>query len=334
MNFSFDLKKLIFAAFLLHSFAFAAFAQDDVVTVDTTLVRLNVGVVDQKGNSVTNLSREDFAVYEDGVKQQVLKFEPVNAPFSVVLLLDTSGSTLGFRQTMTQAASRFIDALGANDRVLVASFSDKIELLTDFTTNRKDVFHAITVARGRGKTQFYKALNFSLEKLQKEGKRRKAIVVLTDGVDTDLRNDDRNILNRIADENQFAGAIKPEANETLNKILNAADKQGVTVYPLALPTGDPFKLADPTPLQTVMFSIARERLQILANRTGGRLNTINRLEEMSKLYAAVAADLRTLYSVEYESSSDRPRDGKWRTIRLELNRPELVARTRPGYYAR
>ncbi|MBC7796089.1 MAG: hypothetical protein H7Z37_04360, partial [Pyrinomonadaceae bacterium] len=84
-----------------------------------------------------------------------------------------------------------------------------------------------------------------------------------------------------------------------------------------------------------MYSAARERLNILATRTGGRLNAIVRLEDMGRLYASVAAEIRTLYSVEYQSTNDRPKSGeKFRTIKLEVNRPELIARTRTGYYAK
>ena len=82
-----------------------------------------------------------------------------------------------------------------------------------------------------------------------------------------------------------------------------------------------------------MFSAARSRLEILANRTGGTLNTINRLEEMGRLYAAVAADLRALYTVQYQPL-DSKRDGKWREIKIEVGNPELISRTRQGYFAR
>ncbi len=189
-----------------------------------------------------------------------------------------------------------------------------------------------SVANGRGKTQLYKAIDFALEKLAKEGKRRKAIIVLTDGVDSTVRDEDREILEKIK-STDIATAIKPEKSDTLSRLLNKSDAQGITIYPLALPTGDPFKLADPTPTQIAMFSAARSRLQILAERTGGTLNTINRLEEMGRLYAAVAADLRALYTVEYQSSNDK-RDGKWREIKIDVNNPELISRTRQGYFAK
>lgn len=82
-----------------------------------------------------------------------------------------------------------------------------------------------------------------------------------------------------------------------------------------------------------MFKAARSRLQIVADRTGGTLSTINRLEEMGRLYAQVAADLRTLYTIEYQSTNDK-RDGKWRAIKIDVKNPELISRTRQGYFAR
>ncbi|HEX8246817.1 MAG TPA: VWA domain-containing protein [Pyrinomonadaceae bacterium] len=320
---------LLSISFLTNS---AAAQDDDVIKVDTAIVRLNVGVVDRTGKPITSLSKEDFTVYEDGVKQPISRFEPTVTPFSVVMILDMSGSTLGFRQTIQQSAIRFIDALAPDDRVAVIEFYDKVNLRNDFTTDRRITANSIRVANGRGKTQLYKALDVALEKLAKEGKRRKAIIVLTDGVDTALRDKDRDFLANVK-ESEMATAIKPETNETLNKILNDADRQGVTIYPLALPTGDPGKLAEPTPIQIAMYQAARARLKILANRTGGTLNAINRLEEMGKFYASVAADIRSLYTVEYQPANER-RDGKWRAIKIEVTNPELIARTREGYFPR
>jgi VWFA-related protein len=305
---------------------------DDVIKVDSSIVRLNVGVVDGRGRPQTSLNKDNFSVYEDGVKQSIVRFEPTVAPFSVVMLLDMSGSTKSFRDNIRFSALRFLDALTPDDRVAVIEFYSKVNLLNDFTTNRKTLVNSISVANGAGETQLYKALRLALEKLSKEGARRKAIVVLTDGVDTEMRNDDRSILEKFG-EPQIPSAIKPETNETLNRILNQSDAQGVTIYPLALPTGDPAKLADPTPRQIAMFQAARSRLQILAQRTGGMLNTINRLEEMSRLYAEVAADLRTLYTIEYQSSNER-RDGKWREIKIATTDSELISRTRQGYFAK
>ena len=106
-------------------------------------MQLNVGVVDARGYAVTSLVRNDFTVYEDGVKQPILNFEPTDTPFSLVLLLDMSGSTVNFRQQLKQAARRFLDALGPDDRVAVIQFNAKVKNLSGFTTNRKKSAWAI-----------------------------------------------------------------------------------------------------------------------------------------------------------------------------------------------
>ena len=351
--------------------AVPARAQDDEkVTVESNLIRLNVGVADAKGRAVTDLSRGDFAVFEDGVPQTILNFETTEQPFSLVLLLDMSGSTLSFRTQLKQSALRFIDALSPADRVTVVSFwtemkeakkgvkaVDNIETLTGFTSDHAKIAFAIDRARGGGETNLYKALRYSLDALKGEGARsRKAIVVLTDGIDSDVRREDRAATVRAATAAEAIAAIKPDANATLAAVLNSADRQGVTIYPLALPSGNLKRITDratlsitpnkgtvpedlkhltePTPQQAAIYASARVRLDTLANRTGGRLHEINRLEDMARIYSEVAAEVRTLYSIAYQSAGTRPRDGGWRAIQIQVARPDAIARTRPGYYAR
>lgn len=318
---------------LLLIVAGTVFAQeDDPIRVDSAVVKLNVGVVDASGKPITDLRQANFSVYEDGVKQEITAFEAVSEPFSVVMLLDMSGSTLGFRQVIQQSAFRFVDALSPRDRIAVIEFSDKINILNDFTSDRRPIANSIRVANGRGKTQLYKALNFALEKLEKESSRRKAIIVLTDGVDSSVREDDRDVLQNVPAE-QMAEKIDPANSRILQSTLSRSDAQGVTIYPLALPTGDPAKLADPTPFQIALFKAARDRLKIVADRSGGSLHMINRLEEMGRLYSIVAAEMQTLYTLEYQSTNDK-RDGKWRSITIKTTDSELISRTRQGYYAR
>jgi VWFA-related protein len=308
---------------------------DDVVRTETSLVQLNVGVVDPRGRAVTSLSRNDFTVYEDGVKQQILHFEPTDAPFSLVLLLDISGSTLNFRQQFKQAALRFLDALAPEDRIAVVQFNAKVKSLTGFSTDRKKAAYAIEIADGAGETHFYEALKYALHELDKEGnQRRKAIVVMTDGLDTLQRNSDRPLLAKAQTDEEAVAAIDAKASGALNAVLTAADRQGVSIFPLALPSGDPKRLPLPDPVITGIYSAARTRLQSLADRTGGRLNEIRRLDQMARLYAEVAAELRTLYTVAYQPPGDRARNGKWREIKIEVAQPELIVRTRPGYFAR
>lgn len=329
-------------------FAASVHAQDagdeDVVRVKSNLILLNVGVADKQGRAVTNLQREDFIVYEDGVRQKIESFEPTSAPFSLVLLLDMSGSTLNFRPMLKQSATRFIDALGPDDRVSVVAFraqrsrsggvEDKIETLTSFTTDRKKIANAISYAEGSGDTNLYKALRFSLKQLAKEGQRRKAVVVLTDGLDTDERKLDSLATADAHTDQEAISFVKPEGSAALRSVLDDADRQGVTIYPLALPSGDPKRLLSLTPQQAAIYSAARTRMEALANRTGGRLHQINRLEDMGRLYAEVAAEMRTLYSIAYQSTGTNTRPGDWRAINIEVTRADTIARTRPGYYTR
>jgi VWFA-related protein len=325
---------VVVAFFLSWTASSAAQTPDDVLRTETSLVQLNVGVVDRQGHSITSLSQGDFVVYEDNVRRPILAFEPTQAPFSLVMMLDMSGSTVNFRQQIQQAALRFLDALAPEDRVAVISFNGKgVHDLIGFTTDRRKTAYAITLATGSGETLFYDGLKQSLKKLAGEGKRRKAIVVLTDGLDTEVRKGDRAIVAKAA-EAEVSTAIKPEASSALNSVLADADRQGVTIFPLALPSGDPKKLPLPDPLIIAQYAAARVRLQMLADRTGGWLAEINRLDQLAGLYAEVAASLRTLYSIAYQPPNQEVRDGKWRAIRVEVARGDLIAKTKPGYFAR
>src|SRR5712691_5270542 len=121
------LRTMLSFAALLTFFAVGVQAQqpDEVIRTDTSLVQLNVGVVDRQGHAITSLSRNDFTVYEDGVLRPIAVFEPTEAPFSLVMLLDMSGSTINFRQQIQQSALRFLDALAPDARVAVVVLNGK-----------------------------------------------------------------------------------------------------------------------------------------------------------------------------------------------------------------
>lgn len=327
--------KSLFVAVLLVFVATAVHAQDpdDVIRTETSLVQLNIGVVDQQGRAITSLTKNDFVVYEDGVKQSIQHFQAVDAPFSLVLMLDMSGSTVNFRQQLKLASQRFLDALAPDDRVAIIQFNKDVKSLTGFSTDRSKTAYAIEIANGAGETHFYEALKYALKELEKEGQRRKAIVVLTDGLDTRLRNTDRTAVSKAQTDEEALAAIQPQSSTELNNVLASADRQGVTIFPLALPSGDPTRLPFQTPNIVGIYAAARARLQSLADRTGGRLNEIKRLEYMAQLYREVAASLRTLYTVAYQAKGDRLR-GKWHEIKVEVANSDLTARTKPGYFAR
>src|SRR5687767_6764867 len=153
-------RRQLVVATLVLALVSVAFAQepDDVVRTNISLIQLNVGVVDRQGRAITSLTKNDFAVYEDGVKQSIQHFEPAQAPFSLVLLLDMSGSTINFRQQLKLASQRFLDALAPEDRVSVVQFNAKVKSLTGFSTDRMKTAYAIEIAEGAGETHFYEAM--------------------------------------------------------------------------------------------------------------------------------------------------------------------------------
>src|SRR2546423_13343483 len=224
--------KLVVVGLVLAALGFVSAksvaAQDDVLKTETSLVQLNVGVVDRQGHAITSLSQNDFVVYEDNVRRPIVAFEPTEAPFSLVMLLDMSGSTVNFRQQIMQAALRFLDALGPEDRVAVVSFNGKgVHELIGFGTDRKKTAYAISIATGSGDTMVSDGLKKSLKGFAGEGKGRKAIMALTDGLDTEVRKSDRAVVAKAA-EAEVSTAIKPETNSALNAVLSDADRQGVT----------------------------------------------------------------------------------------------------------
>jgi Ca-activated chloride channel family protein len=329
----FALLAFVFSALFLFTAQSVAAQDEEVIRIPGNLVQLNVGVVDPKGRPVTNLSRNDFAIYEDGVKQSIQSFEATDRPFSVVLMLDVSGSTIAFRESFKQAAYRFLDALSPEDRVEVVAFNEKIKTIAPFTTNRRKVADAIFAADGKGQTEFYKALSFAISELDKEGNRRKAIVVMTDGIDSNLRKADRAATENAKTDAEAIAALRPDSSPELLSVLSAADKRGVTVYPLALPSGDPAHIPLPDPQILAIYTAARVRMQLLADRTGGQLTAIKGLDSLARVYNQVAADLRTLYTIAYQPSGKESKPG-WRAIRIEVTQPDLIARTKPGYVAR
>src|SRR2546423_4516792 len=255
-----NLRKIACASVALLCLFAAARAQtqdEPVVTVGPNLGLPNVGVADYKGQAVTGLTQGDFAVYEDGVKQSIVHFEPASAPFSLVLLLDMSGSTLNFRPTLKQSALRFIDALGPDDRVEVVSFNDRVQTLQRFTTDRKKIgFAVVELAKGRGDTNLYQALDYSLGQLSKEGKRRKAIVVLTDGLDTEMSRLDREATAQAKTGEEAVASLRPEQVAALRSVLDSADRQGVPIYPPAPPPAAPKNLLPLPPQPPASHSAA------------------------------------------------------------------------------
>ena len=164
----------------------AASGADDPYTlsVDVDLVNVNVVVTDANGRYLTYLTKENFRIYEDRVEQQITHFSPVDTPFAVGLLLDTSNSTINRLAQIQDEAVRFIDQIHVDDEVLVISFDDEVHLDSDFNRSKRATKRAIRRTRSGGSTQLYEAVYLALQQKLRPRPDRKAMVLFTDGVDT------------------------------------------------------------------------------------------------------------------------------------------------------
>jgi len=158
--------------------------EGDILRVDTTLISIPVSVMDRNGKYIPNLTKDDFHVWEDGVEQRVAYFASTEKPFTVALLIDTSGSTRFKLDEIQDAAIAFVEQLRPDDRVMVVSFSDKIRILSQPTNDRNALRSAIRQTEPGSGTRLYDAVDQVINQSFNRIEGRKAIVLFTDGVDT------------------------------------------------------------------------------------------------------------------------------------------------------
>ena len=282
------------------------------IRLNARLVNLNVKVTDRGGRNLADLKREDFTVFEEGVAQEIAYFEPIVAPVNLLLLLDLSGSIGSKLDYVKRAAKKFIDSLNKDDRVAIATFTVRFRLASNFSSNRGELKDRIDrIEQASGDTAFYDATWSAFDFLRQLKQARKAIVILTDGVDS--------------------AHIKGEegSDHPFEDLLRRAVEEDATVYPIYFDTerevvGEGYTAA--------VFSQARRQLEALAEQTGGSYFFASRKEDLDGVYRRVAAELHSFYSLAYVSK-DAQNDGRFRRVAVKVNRAGAVARTRRGYYA-
>ncbi len=271
------------------------------------LVHLNVTVTDREDHSVTGLREQDFVVFEDGVPQQVAMFDGEGAPLSVVLMIDGSGSMEDTLPAARVAAERVVAALRPGDRARVVAFNDRDSILQDFTEDRAALSAAMARVEASGATALYRTLYVALKDLRREKKdadnRRLAMVLLSDGLDT-------------------ASSISDE------QLLELARGSEVAIYPISLRPRARMEA------NAAAFSEATYFLSRLAADTGGRAFFATSAGELDGVYARIAAEMRSQYSLAYAPAA-RPVGGSgWRRIVVRTpGRANLQVRHRRGYYA-
>ena len=270
------------------------------------VINLNVSVTDGRGRYVTDLVKNDFSVFEDGVRQDLSIFSHEDIPISLVLMLDTSASMDEKLATARAAAIRFVGTLRPQDNAQIMQFNDRTTILQDFVADHPKLEAAIQRTEAAGPTALHNALYVALKELERQKTqgelRRRAIVLLSDGEDTaSLVSDDQ--------------------------VLDLARKTEINIYAISL---RPRHMPD---RNQVKFSQAAHLLTALTQETGGQVHFPNSLSELDAVYDRIAEELRTQYSLGYVSNNPR-RDGKWRRIVVRTpERSNVMIRHKLGYYA-
>lgn len=280
-----------------------------------SLVTVPAIVMDRDGRYVGNLRKEDFKVYEDGAEQPVAFFASVEKPFTVALLLDVSGSTQYQLAQIRQAANTFVNRLRMNDRLMVIAFDGKMSVLTEpeqVSIIRRRKLTIPTVTDG---TVLYDTVAFVLQRMsQIPG--RKAIVLMTDGVDQNSRVSMEATLTDIGEQEALVYTVQyntlPQLPQRLSFIKDEKARRKVRERLLK------------------GYAVSEPYLRTLAENTGGRFYRADDLREVAPAFEAITSELGVHYSLGYYSKQDSSA-GSEHSIKVKVRHPNLVVRTRDSY---
>jgi VWFA-related protein len=268
------------------------------------IVSLNVTVTDGSNHYVTDLAENEFSVFEDGVKQNITFFSRRQQPIALSLLLDSSASMEQHIGTLQTAATNFVRKLKSNDIAQVVDFDSRVEIRQGFTGNLADLQAAIEQTNAGGSTSLHNAIYIALKELRKvkavneEDVRRQALIVFSDGEDT-------------------------SSLVSFEEVLDLAKRSETAIYAIALRGAD---------VQAKGFREAEFVMRTLAQETGGRAFFPARIDDLAGVYAQIADELASQYTLGYSSGNQR-RDGAWRRLVVQVSRASITPRTKKGYYA-
>ena len=273
--------------------------------VDTTLVQINVTVSDPLNRFVTGLEKEHFRLFEDNVEQTILHFSSEDAPLSIGLVFDTSGSMGSKLQKSRQASAQFFKTANPEDEFFLVEFNNRAKLLVPFITDTDEIQNRLTSAQARGGTALFDGLHLAINQMKKARNPRKAILIISDGGDNNSRY-------------------------TESEVRNAVQESDVQIYGIGI--FEPVGSRGRTPEEMMGPGLMGK----VAEWTGGWTYGVENLNELPDIADKIGIDLRNQYVLFY-TSKNHARDGKYRhvTVRLVPPRglPPLKAFYRVGYYA-
>ena len=320
------------------------------------LVNVTATVTDQSGRFVEGLTAQDFVLYEDGKPQEITLFESERVPVSLGIALDTSGSMLGEKIVAAQAAlNRFLlDLLGPNDEVFLYRFDGRPNLVQGWTEDRRALSAALGSVRPNGGTAMYDTVAEAVPMAQSGSRRKKALVVISDGNDTSSRTPVHALQQAIRQSEVLVYAIgidasggqnyspppksssssPPPAPSTPRTLPQPSPFPGRAPPPKAAPPPRPQPPPSPPSSRSSRSSVDRvnpEALRAITDDSGGRTEIIVSPRDLDPATAGIADELSRQYFLGYTSTV--PKDGRWHTIELRMKRGNHVVRARKGFVA-
>ncbi len=275
------------------------------IRVDTTLVLVPVSVTDPMNRFVTGLEKEHFKVFEDKVEQEIKQFSSEDAPLSVGIVFDTSGSMGSKLQKSRQAVAQFLKTANPEDEFFLIQFNDRPELVVPFTRNTEEIQNRLTFTQSKGRTALLDGIYMAMNQMKNAHNPRKALLVISDGGDNSSRY-------------------------TESEIKNAVREADVQIYGIGI--FEPISSRGRTPEELAGPGLLNE----VAEQTGGRAFPVENLNELPDVAAKIGIELRNQYVIGY-TPKNQERDGKYRRILVKLVQPRglppLKAFFRLGYYA-
>lgn len=321
---------------------------DGTISLNTTMVTIPATVLDPSGNFVPGLKRKDFELYEDDIKQEIEHLRPVEEPFHVVLLLDTSTSTAFRHEDIQAAAFEFVQQLRRDDKVMIASFDSQIEVWCDFTNSRDIIRNAIYRVNQGGSTRVYDAIDLIINDVMSKVQGRKAIVLFSDGVDTSSRYTARRALQLVEESDSLVYSVYYDTGYD-----NAGGPMGgpggtppISVPGRTPPIGRPrwpfitYQLPGQNRsrgrLPSAETARGKQFMEDIANRSGGRFYEAYSLTLLSRAFAQIAEELRKQYAISYYPTN-AAQDGSYRRVKVRISPTSqyqsLIVRARDGYRA-
>jgi Ca-activated chloride channel family protein len=288
------------------------------------LINVTATVTDAQGRFVPGLRMEDFEVYEDGKLQTISQFDSERVPVSLGIVLDASGSMAGEKMAAAQdAVRRFLDdLLGPQDEVFLMRFDSRVSVLSDWTENRAAVSRIVGSIRPAGGTALYDAMSDAVPLGEQGTRRKKALVLLSDGNDQNSSTDAETVQRQIRESELLVYAIGLDTRETLSQVIPRIILQ----FPRGGSSRPPANRPSPS----------GERLNVdvlrsITDDSGGRTEIIRNARDLDAATAGIASELSRQYFLGYSTSS--PRDGRWHTIDVRVKRGNYTIRARKGFIA-